>query len=298
VLYWAVVIASRLPEGGWATGCGLWRPEASRSGLWIYLHALFFTLQLFPGEMPAERVPDGDYVLAVAQVLAPVATAGAILRIAAEIFLGRIERWRIRAMKDHTIICGLTRHGLAFALSERAASRPVLAVDPDPSEAHATLCRLHGIRLLKGQPRDRNTLRRAALMRAARLIVATSDDTANLEIATRARSLAAERPPGAAPLIVNAAIAGDELWRHVAGSDSIERRGRGFELRPFGLESASPKAVLLGQLDLRGGRPARAGPHPRGIRGFRLLRGGPPAAASSLLRLQGLPAPGRDGALG
>src|SRR5262245_39386106 len=92
-----------------------------------YVFAGFLTIQMFPGESTAIDIPRGNYPLLISAVIAPVTTFGALLRIVLEVFATRIERWRVRALRGHTVICGLTSHGLAFALSEIAARRRVAA---------------------------------------------------------------------------------------------------------------------------------------------------------------------------
>ena len=235
--FWAIVVvwaavAAALGLYGW------WSYERALGGgveVAAVLTVVNRTIGLFFANMPDVDPPADSLWLLTAQLMAPLVTVGAAVRIGLRFFSGRLAARRIRGLQGHTVVCGATDYGLAFAVSERRRGHDVVLVDADPLPAHATLAAGHGFNLVNGDPLDGAVLEAGAIRRAARLIVTLPDDGDNLETAMLARSLVAGRRKGHGPLLANVAVKRRHLWRQLVRSDAIERMGADFEILPFNL---------------------------------------------------------------
>ncbi len=244
VIVWAILgglaIASiGLSFWGWfqfETG----RQTEMTAGVWLDIAAR--TISFFFAERPdvdipgtGVAVPPGYISLNIARVLAPTATMGAILRVAIEFFFGQIRASRVRNMKGHTVVSGLSDNGLAFARSEAAMGRKVVIVGPEENSSAAFLGSLHGFEFVLGDPREIEVLRAAGVGEARNLVSVLPDDGDNLEVAMLARKIVEKDRKAAEPLLVNVAIANRRLWRQIVRSDAIERSHGKFEMLPFNL---------------------------------------------------------------
>jgi voltage-gated potassium channel Kch len=177
------------------------------------------TVQLFTGGTPAvpgaETPRDFPVWLRLAQVLAPLVTAGAVLRIGLEVLTEQRAAWRIGRLSGHTVICGHGDTARAFARSERDADRPVVLVDPAAGTdgVDADLRRM-GVELKAADPLDRHVLETVGVHNAGRLIVAPENDNRTLDIAGRAASVCADLRGGDADtaLPANLEISSRRLW--------------------------------------------------------------------------------------
>lgn len=129
--------------------------------------------------------------LVLAQWLVPIA---AILA-AAKLFLLSLRRDLkvafARRSRDHVIVCGLGDTGRSIAEQLREAGERVVAIDLDASSVNALAVEDAGAPTIQGDAKSAATLRVAGFRRAKALMVATGNDTTNLEIALAA----AERAP-------------------------------------------------------------------------------------------------------
>ena len=212
--------------------------ESARGGAldfetWLDIGAR--TISFFFAEAPGITIPSGNIPIKLARVLAPLATAGAVLRVGIEFFAGRLRARRIRRLHGHTVVCGITRNALSFAVSEKARGLEVVIVGDWPDEGINMVARLHEIDVLAGDPLDPAVLSAAAVAQANRLIAAMVDDGDNLEVAMRARRLVDKDRRGDDPLRVNIAVGNRQLWRQITRSDSILRNSTTFEILPFNL---------------------------------------------------------------
>lgn len=207
----------------------------------IILDMTVGTLQLFGGgfpDLPGIDTPsDVPLALKLAQLLAPLATAGAVLRIGAEVLSEQIAARRISKLHGHTVICGHGDSARAFARSERSVGRPVVLVDPAAGSdgTDADLHRL-GVELKAADALDPYVLETVGVSRAKRLIVAPEDDNRALDIAARANAVCkAGRSTGAA-LPVNLEISSRRLWRPLSRFQGLasarEGAGAGAEAYP------------------------------------------------------------------
>ena len=191
------------------------------------------TLQLLVGETnPTEA---SNLKLDAAAVMAPIVMAAAAIRLAFDLLADRYQRWRISRAAGHTLVCGCGDRARAFARNEAAHEREAIIVAPAPTQSDRSFCEGHGIRLLRGDPREPETLQAAAVGRADRLVAITGDDADNLQIAMTARELLAAAPARKRELRAFAALDDRNLWHELARSDSIKRRSRNFDFGLFNL---------------------------------------------------------------
>lgn len=151
----------------------------------IYLAIQLFVLEggAVPGPVPWE--------LDVARHAAPAVAAWAIVLAVASLFREELDRLRVRAMRGHTVVVGLGRRSrrIVETLLERGVR--VVAIESDPAHPSLADMRARGVPVVVGDARLAATLGPAGIGRAARLVVLTGDDAANLEAAAAARDAAA-----------------------------------------------------------------------------------------------------------
>lgn len=166
----------------WATGSG----EADLT----FWDLAYRTVQLFTLE--SGSIATGDEVpvsLQVARFLAPLVTAGALVRTAVGLFREQAHMLRIRTMRRHVVVCGLGRKGAALARSLRAHGLRVVAVEHDAENDLVLTCRSAGVPVLIGDGTDIDVLRRAGVGRAAFLVALCGRSSVNAQVATVAHDL-------------------------------------------------------------------------------------------------------------
>ena len=140
------------------------------------------SLQLFVTD--AQFPPGGSpWQLEVARFLAPLSIAYAVFATIAALAREEAQRLRTRWFtREHTIVIGLGVRGVKLARA-LADSHKLVAIERDASNGSAKSLRASGIPVVIGDARDESTLEAAGATRAARIVVLTSDDTINLQIA-------------------------------------------------------------------------------------------------------------------
>ncbi|MFN8150293.1 MAG: NAD-binding protein [Solirubrobacterales bacterium] len=164
------------------------------------------SLQLFVTD--AQFPPGGSpWQLEIARFLAPLSIAYAVLATIAALAREEVQRLRTRWFtRGHTVIVGLGVRGLKLARS-LSATHKLVAVERDAANGSAKSLRASGIPVIVGDARDESVLRSAGSTRAARVVVLTSDDTVNLQIAAGLVDLAEADPPSC-----HVAIEDPALW--------------------------------------------------------------------------------------
>jgi voltage-gated potassium channel Kch len=151
-----------------------------------YLSLQLFVLQsgVVPGPIP--------WPLEIARFLAPGVAAWAAAKGIAVLFREEFEGFRAWRMREHVVVCGLGRKGLALVQGLRAANERVVVVELNPENLRISACRAQGALVLLGDARDQRTLRRADVARARYLVAISEDDEMNAAIVVTARALAAK----------------------------------------------------------------------------------------------------------
>jgi hypothetical protein len=151
---------------------------------------LYQAVRLIPLHSGAEAQPV-TWQLQVARFLAIAVDAVVLAAFGSFLLLGRDvpNRLRMWSAADHTIVCGAGVHGSRMA-RELASRHRVVVVDADeqsPGMKEPTGSR--EVHLVDDAVR-KETLRRAGIARASRLIAVTGDDFVNSQIVSAVRTLA------------------------------------------------------------------------------------------------------------
>lgn len=151
------------------------------------LDLIYLTIQLI--SMNSGNVePPVPWQLEVARFLLPVLAAWTAAKALASIFRDRWQQFLVRTTwRNHVVICGLSEKGWLLAQGFTAAGQRVVVIEMDESNSLVNAARPH-CAVLIGDATDPEVLRRAGVLRAARLI-AVVDDNRNIEIAQEAELL-------------------------------------------------------------------------------------------------------------
>jgi hypothetical protein len=170
---------------------------------------IYYTVRMLnPASTPLQGTVNAE--LQVARILA----AAAGLYIAAEallsIFRDQVQRLRLRAMKDHIIICGLGQKGLLIADRYRTAGERVVIIDSNGENPLAGHCKDRGAIVLTGNAADPQLLRKARVHQAKSVISVCSNDSTNAEVALYARELVLDGEGGTLSCLAH--IVDLQLW--------------------------------------------------------------------------------------
>ena len=152
----------------------------------------YYTLRLInPAATPLQGTLNIE--LQIARVLAAIAA----LYIAAEallsIFRDQVQLLRLRAMKNHAVICGLGQKGLLLTDSYRALGANVVIIESDENNAMIGHCMDRGAVVLTGNAADIQMLRRARAHEASHVISVCGNDGTNTEIALYVRQIVGDK---------------------------------------------------------------------------------------------------------
>lgn len=144
------------------------------------------------------------------------AVADSVVRLGYLIFASKrkLEEWWIMEAsmyKNHVVVCGLGRVGYRIALDLRALGEAVVGIERNKESPLAGELLDSGVPVLFGDVRNKQTLEKANLAGAKAVILATTDDLANLDGALTAREIKPE-------IQVVMRLFDDTLARKVAGS--------------------------------------------------------------------------------
>lgn len=172
--------------------------------------ALFSSLQLFALEGSVN--PHGTpWSLNVARFLAPFTVVFVSALAVLAILRDQLQRLLVSLFaRDHIVVVGLGRSGALLATALKQAGRAVVVVESDASNERISAVRAHGVRVIIGDASHPVILRRAAILRARHVIIASGDDSRNLEVGDRSRALILvsrrKRPT------VHIAVSDQNLW--------------------------------------------------------------------------------------
>ncbi|MBD3349685.1 MAG: hypothetical protein GF400_10900 [Candidatus Eisenbacteria bacterium] len=204
---------------------------------------IYLTLQLFaiesgslPGTLPVE--------LDAARFLAPVATAGAVLKTMAVVFRDRLRLFRVGRMRDHTVVCGLGRKGTQFVADFSRVDSGIVAIERDSENDNVRTCDALGVPVLIGDATDITLLRRAGVDRARHIVSTCGDDGLNVDVAILAYGLAARRRSDAEPLRCSVQIADLRLSQLLEEHGILTRLEDRFEASIFNVYQLSARRLL------------------------------------------------------
>ena len=146
---------------------------------------LYHTLQLFFLHAPHLdcEVP---WQLNAGRWLSALVVIGAVVRGLTSVFWSEYRLFRVRLSRGHIIVCGLTPIGMQIAKDFGRQEKSRVVVVGTAAEADQLVDAYHsGMAIAKGDLSSAATLRRAALSRASKIVVASGDDPNNIAIAVR-----------------------------------------------------------------------------------------------------------------
>ena len=120
----------------------------------------------------------------------------------------------IRALQDHTIVCGAGRVGWEIAVELERRGKPFVVIDPDPAKAERI--KAGGWLVIEGDASDNDVLQTAGVARARALVAATASDAENTFITLTAKGV---RPD--LYIVARANDADSEPKQRQAGADRV-----------------------------------------------------------------------------
>jgi voltage-gated potassium channel Kch len=202
---------------------------------------LYYTLRMVnPAATPLQGTLNIE--LQVARVLAAIAT----LYIAAEallaIFRDQVQMLRLRAIKNHIVICGLGQKGLLLTDSYRALGANVVIIERNENNPFIGHCRDRGAIVLTGNASDPQLLRRAKVDKARHVISVCDSDGTNTEIALYVRQIVGGRKGNALSCLAH--IVDLRLWSFLREREIRMGRIDTFRLSFFNIYDSGTRILL------------------------------------------------------
>jgi TrkA-N domain len=175
------------------------------------IDALFRSLQLFAleGGVTSQATP---WALNVARFMAPLAVAYATVVALMTILRDQVQCALAAALaRDHVVLIGLARSSDEVAASLRRSGHRTVLVEANGKHERIPGIRATGTLVIIGDPAQPPILRRARIASARHVIIATGDDSANLEIAEQVRRTAVQEGKNRRTT-VHLSIADPILW--------------------------------------------------------------------------------------
>lgn len=152
--------------------------------------SIFYSVfQLFFMEFN-EISPDINLKLEFARWSAPIISSLAAINLLMLIFKEQIQTFRLNFfIKDHIIICGLSRKGLFLSQAFTENGYKVVMIEQNEKNEMIEQCKNNGSIVILGNAMDPHILKKAKLIKALRLIAVCQDDGLNAAIAAQAREM-------------------------------------------------------------------------------------------------------------
>lgn len=204
-----------------------------------FLDNLYLTFQLGTLDYDGSSGPM-NWQVQLARFVVPLLAAGTILQTASVVFREEFRRYRLRYAKGHTIICGLGETGARLATAFAEAGDRVVAIEPDAAVAAASGVAEQVDHVLSGSGTDDALLRTAGIERAARIVVCTGDDAANVQVTQVVARACTSRTR--TPIRCSVQLASASLTALLRAAD-LESRG-GARISYFNLHERAARALL------------------------------------------------------
>jgi len=104
----------------------------------------------------------------------------------------RLTQWEENlagTFKDHIIVCGLGHVGIRVVRQLVVLQEDIVVIELKPDNSRIEEVRSYDVPVINGDARSEDVLRKAGLMRAQALIIATNNDLVNLQIVSRVREI-------------------------------------------------------------------------------------------------------------
>lgn len=159
--------------------------------------ALYFSVGMLTGaggqEIVVEQAPGNVKLFTVVMMLVGAAVVGICYALLNDFVLGtRFKQlWNTVQVpqRHHYIVCGLGGVGIQIASQLRSYGHDVVAIEQDSDCRFLNTAHVLKIPVIHGDASLAETLKAANLNQAAAVLVVTSNDTANLEIALTAKGI-------------------------------------------------------------------------------------------------------------
>lgn len=160
--------------------------------------ALYFSVGMITGaggqEEVAEKSPDAVKLFTAVMMIAGAGVIGICYALLNDFVLGSRLKQFLDAAKlptqNHYIICGLGGVGMAILEQLQGQGHELVAIEEDSNNRFLHTARSLGIPVIVEDACLEATLKAANISKAQAILVTTSDDTVNLEIALTARAIA------------------------------------------------------------------------------------------------------------
>lgn len=164
--------------------------------------ALYFSVGMITGaggkEEVAEKAPDIIKIFTAVMMIAGAGVIGICYALLNDFILGSRFKQFLDAAKlpnrHHIILCGLGGVGMAIIEELLHQGHEIVAIEKDGDNRFLHTARSLGVPVIVEDARLETTLTAANLSKAAAILVVTSDDTVNLEIALTAKAIAPKLP--------------------------------------------------------------------------------------------------------
>ncbi|MBE9223555.1 NAD-binding protein [Cyanobacterium stanieri LEGE 03274] len=164
--------------------------------------ALYFSVGMITGaggkEEVAENAPDIIKIFTALMMIVGAGIIGICYALINDFVLGsRLKQsWDVAQIpsKNHYIICGLGNVGIEIVRELHRQGQDVVVIEPDPNNRFLHSVRSLGIPIIVEDATLSDTLNTANVQRAIALLVLTSNDMLNVEIALTVKALAPQLP--------------------------------------------------------------------------------------------------------
>lgn len=157
-----------------------------------FFDLLYRSLQLIVFES-GDVGGDIPWQLETARFLMPLLATFAAIQALMAIFSKHWQLFRLRFLKNHSVVCGLGERGLRLAQEFSGQGYRVVVIEENQQNPLIEQCRRQGTFVLSGDATSANILRRARVHKAKYLVAVCPDDGINAEIALKVRDLVRHR---------------------------------------------------------------------------------------------------------
>ena len=160
--------------------------------------SLYFSVGMITGaggkEEVAEKSPDAIKVFTAISMIAGAGVIGICYALLNDFILGSRFKQFLDAAKvptrHHYIVCGLGAIGMAIVQELQGQGHEVVVIESDPNNRFLHSARSLGVPIIAADARVEASLKAANITKAESIIVVTSSDMGNLEVALTAKAIA------------------------------------------------------------------------------------------------------------
>jgi len=184
----------------------------------------------------------GGRLLAIVLMLIGIGTLSLVTAVLAAYLVktDRLQRFRLRSLRNHVVICGLGDKGLLLVKAFRARGYPVVVIEQNDANDRIPACREQNAIILIGNATEREMLDLARIREAKYLIAVCSSDATNAEVAAHARTMV--EPAQGKVLTCSIHIMAPELW-YVLRQWELTM-GQSFQLQCFNVFDLEARVLL------------------------------------------------------